>query len=112
LIDTDTPQIVGEGAGEGQPGRCRRVHGGAQPGPTLCFLAGIDTFAYVDANPISLADAVGLCPKVAVGSFAFGGQEVDAGEGSVFVGALLESTVPGLEVGSLYEAEIGGRDDQ
>ena len=42
------------------------------------------------------------------GTFAFAGQEADFGEGSVFVGALVESTVPGLDVGPLYEGAVGG----
>lgn len=49
-----------------------------------------------------------LPPTQCVGSFAFTGQEVDLGEASVFVGGLVESTVPGLEVGSLYEGAVGG----
>jgi hypothetical protein len=49
-----------------------------------------------------------MCP----GSFAFAGQELDFGEGSGFVGALVESSVPGLDAGSLYEGALGGEDDR
>ena len=47
-------------------------------------------------------------PKLCFGTFSFGGLEGDLGEGSFFAGSILESTVSGLDVGSLYEGAVGG----
>jgi hypothetical protein len=46
--------------------------------------------------------------QICFGSFTFAGTETDAGEGEVFVGAIVESTLSGIDPGSLYEGSVGG----
>jgi hypothetical protein len=66
--------------------------------PLWCAKHGIGC----DPNPDQ--DETTLC----FGSFAFTGLEGDVGVGSVFVGAITESSMSGIDVGPLYEVTFGG----
>jgi RHS repeat-associated protein len=55
----------------------------------------------------------GGCPQppnnpLCLGSFAFAGLEADGAEASAFMGAVVDSTVSGIDVGPLYEGAVGG----
>jgi len=63
--------------------------------PLLCEKAGIDC----GNDPPQ--------PQLCFGSFAFAGAEGDLLGLDIFAGQLVESTVPGLEVGPLYEVSVG-----
>ena len=43
-----------------------------------------------------------------VGSFSFAGREADVAEGSIFVGAIVDSTLNSLDIGPMYEGALGG----
>ena len=57
---------------------------------------------------VGMAQFDASLPYPQAGSFVFAGRELDLGEGSGFVGAVTESTVSGIDVGSLYEGGLGG----
>ena len=65
--------------------------------PLMCARAGLG------CDPTIPPPSLPIC----FGTFAFAGREGDLGGVDIFAGQLVESTVPGLDVGPLYEAAVG-----